>query len=222
MPALLPSQIINLAVWVLTLPIGKFENPTEIEGPSLLSYKNSKYFFTINNTAVVFRAPVNGVSTENSNYPRTELREMLDSDNQASWDMNHGTHTMYLRGSVTVLPKTVPKTVFAQIHGNDDDIIELRCWNRSNKLLIDAFHNGMVYGILDNNYNLGKIFTVKMVATNNMVSIFYNDMSLPVLNIPSINDACYFKAGVYPQYYSKNSTDYAETMIYSLNVSHIY
>jgi hypothetical protein len=153
----LPSQIINLTLWVLTLPTGKIENPTEIKGASLLKYKNSKYF-TINSSAIVFKAPVNGVSTENSHYPRTELRELYDANTQASWNMSQGIHIMRFKGSVTVLPTTVKKTVVAQIHGGDDDIVQFRCWTNSKGTLFDVFHNGMIYGTLDSNYTLGKIY----------------------------------------------------------------
>jgi hypothetical protein len=221
MAVLLPSQIINLTLWVLTLPTGRYENPTEIEGASLLNYKNSKYF-TVNNSAVVFKAPVNGISTVNSNYPRTELRELYDANTQASWNMSQGIHIMYMNGSVTVLPTTVRKTVVAQIHGDDDDIVEFRCWTNSKGTMFDVFHNGMIYGILDKNYTLGKIYLLKVVATDSIISIFYNDMNNVALRIPSINDACYFKTGVYPQYYNKSSTEYSEARLYGLNVTHVY
>ena len=216
----LPSQIINLTLWVLTLPTGKFENPTEIEGVSLLNYKNSKYF-TVSNNTVVFKAPVNGVSTQNSNFPRTELRELYDPNTQASWNMSQGIHIMYMKGSVTVLPTSVPKTVVAQIHGEDDDIIEFRVWIKAKCTVFDVFHNGMVYGILDNNYTLGKVYSLKVVGANSTISIFYNDMDNVALRVPSVNDACYFKAGVYPQYYNKSSTEYSEARLYSLNVTHM-
>jgi hypothetical protein len=221
MAVLLPSQIINLTLWVLTLPIGKIENPTEVEGVSLLKYRNSKYF-TVKSSAVVFIAPVKGVSTENSNYPRTELRELYDANTQASWNMSQGIHIMHLKGSVTVLPTTVKKTVVAQIHGGDDDIVQFRCWTNSRGTVFDAFHNGMIYGTLDNNYTLGKTYSLKVVATNSSISIFYNDMNNVALRIPSINDACYFKVGVYPQYYNKTSTEYSEARLHSLNVTHVY
>jgi hypothetical protein len=64
-----PSSVLDLANWKITLPCGKAESPDEITQPSLNKFVHSE-FFHLNSTsdAVVFKAPVDGVTTSGSSY----------------------------------------------------------------------------------------------------------------------------------------------------------
>lgn len=87
---ILPSQILDLSVWKLTLPIGSTENPIDIHQPELNLFHHITYFYE-KSKAVVFIANCGGVTTANSKYPRSELREMNLDGSLASWSAISGT-----------------------------------------------------------------------------------------------------------------------------------
>lgn len=62
--------------------------------------------------AMVFRTPVEGVTTSGSEHPRFELREMTSSGANASWSAVDGkTHTFEISGVVTHLTSVSERTV---------------------------------------------------------------------------------------------------------------
>ncbi len=115
-----PAEVLNLTNWKETLPTGSAGSPTEIKQPQLASYSSDPYF-VVNATGdgVRFRAPVNGVTTSGSSYPRSELREMNGGDD-ASWSTTSGTHTMTIDEAITATPSEKPYVVAGQIHDSSD------------------------------------------------------------------------------------------------------
>ena len=101
--ARVPGDLIDLADWYLTLPTGKQGDPDTVENPELAKFTNE--FFTLDDTgeAVVFSARGDGVTTKNSHYPRSELREMNGSE-KASWTNTSGTHTLDVCEAITKVP----------------------------------------------------------------------------------------------------------------------
>jgi hypothetical protein len=192
-----PAQVLDLTNWKVTLPTGKTEKPTEFLQPALETCNVDPYFHA-NATAdaVVFRAPVNGVTTSSSGYPRSELREMKNggADN-ANWSTTSGTHTMFIDGAITAVPKTKKHIVFGQIHDSNDDVIVVRL--EYPKLFVDI--NGKTGPTLDANYTLGKRFNVKFVAENGQIKIYYNGGQAPAYTMSKSASGCYFKAGAYTQ-----------------------
>lgn len=74
-----PDQVLHLGSWKLTLPIKNSEGkPLEITQPTLKECSYPCLFFVNPNEGggVIFRTHLGGVTTPNSHYPRTELREM--------------------------------------------------------------------------------------------------------------------------------------------------
>jgi hypothetical protein len=217
--AQVPADVLNLANWKLTLPVGTQQagKPDEIYQPQLARFSLSPYFMLDPaKTAVVFAAPVGGVTTSNSGYPRSELREMKGSS-EASWSNVTGVHTMTVTEAITHLPVVKPHVVAAQIHDAQDDVLMVRL-ERSN-LFVE--HNGTNLGTLDANYQLGTVYTVKLVAAEDHIKIFYNG----VLKVDTARSGSgwYFKAGCYTQ---SNPTKgdapdaYGEVVIQSLTVTH--
>lgn len=222
----LPSDILDLSNWYITLPIGEPKDPVDIYNPQLLSYQHPDYFH-VNDSGdgVVFNCFSGGATTKNTFNPRSELREMFGS-NQAWWSMTDGVHTMTFTGCTTALPATRPSTVIAQVHRGVDDVIEVRCWRprRSPSLVIDVFHDNINYGVLNPNYVLGTKYDIKVVASDGVIKVFYDDMSTPKLAIPATYDKCFFKAGCYiqcnPEKHGAHPDEFAESCIYTLNVTH--
>ena len=216
-----PSEIIDLKNWYLTLPIGKPGSPTCIYNPDLKNYENDKHFYTNrddNGDAIVFTAHCGGVTTKNTKYPRSELREMFET-NKASWSTTKGVHTMTTVACVKKLPTAKPHVVVGQIHNGADDVIEVRLTGKKLEVIHDEKH----YGALDEDYKLAEKFTLKIRTIGGVIEVYYNDMDTPKLKIPGKTDKCYFKMGCYTQ---SNTTKgdkpdaYAEVWVYALDVKH--
>lgn len=220
-----PAEVLNLTNWKQTLPIGSSRKPKEILPASLGTYIHNIFFRTNPEcTGVVFRAPVNGVTTSNSGYPRSELREMASNGKSlASWSTTSGTHTMTIDEAITAVPKVKKHVVAGQIHSASDDVIVIRL--EYPKLFVDI--NGKTGPTLDANYKLGKRFTIKFEASGGKIKTYYNGNSKPVHTLNKKGSGNYFKAGAYTQSNcskeKKKSCDdnnYGEVVIYKLLVQH--
>ncbi|HEY0699183.1 MAG TPA: polysaccharide lyase family 7 protein [Micromonospora sp.] len=217
-----PADVLNLTNWKVTLPIGASESPTEIKQPTLDSYQISPYFVTASScTAVQFRAPVDGVTTSGSSYPRSELREMTNNGlSNASWSSTSGTHTLVVEEAFTALPATKPHVVGAQIHDSSDDVTVFRL--EGTNLYVtngDTTHHKLV----TSSYQLGTRFQAKFVVSGGQIKAYYNGVLQTTIS-RSFSGG-YFKAGAYTQANCSNSspcssTNYGQTLIYSLSVTH--
>jgi hypothetical protein len=218
---LLPSTILDLKNWKLTLPIDTDDSGVahEIEQPQLQTFRDRNYFYA-NDTrdGVVFRAYADGITTKNSKYPRSELREMTDNGSEnANWTPSRGVHTMTVRQAITHRPDEKDELVAAQIHDTSDDVVMVRL--EGNRLFVES--GGKNIGDLDANYVLGTVYTVTITVKDNMVYISYNDV-LKVTHAVS-GTGYYFKAGCYTQTNLSRgdpATSYGEVVIYKLEVTH--
>jgi hypothetical protein len=239
----LPSQVLYLKNWKLTLPIPQDTDPTkpkEVLQPELDTYSIDPWFVVAHDAdgyAVQFRANHGSVSTSGSKNPRSELREMVDnysgsdSSNLMSWGTNDGkTHTMFIKQKVTHLTIVKPQTVVGQIHDASDDVTVFRVEGNNPggvsttaKVYITDGDNTHAY-LLDSNYVLGTVFTVKVTASNGVISYEYNGQPVPYTQHKDVS-GCYFKIGNYTQ--SNDSTApgespdaYAENWVYAYSVTH--
>lgn len=216
----LPSQILNLSNWKLTLPVNTSHagSPDEILQPELAGFHDTEYFRTNNTGGVAFKAHCGGYTTSGSGYPRSELREMINNGQSlASWTTTSGTHTMVITQAITHLPDVKQHVVAGQIHDADDDVIVFRL--EGTKLFIDE--NGNNGPVLTTNYQLGDVFTVKFVARNRGVECYYNGNYVYTYAVSA--SGCYFKAGCYTQSNTSKGdspTAYGEVVIYGLSVTY--
>lgn len=223
---LLPGKVLNLTNWKLTLPICTKANgnPDEVKQPVLDTYTSPDYFFTSkNNQAVTFKANVGGATTKGSNFPRSELREMVnEGKDPASWSSASGTHTLFIDQRITHLPDVRKQMVVGQIHDADKYIMFFRI--EDHKLLLSV--NGGTRETLDDNYVLGTRFNVKLVVNNNVTKCYYNG-DLKYTYNGSFSGA-YFKAGAYVQSSCKGKKEtpaelcsaYGEVEMYNVWVKH--
>ncbi|WP_053171341.1 polysaccharide lyase family 7 protein [Streptomyces sp. SBT349] len=218
----LPSEVLDLSDWKVTLPIGEDGDPTEIFQPDLDGYSHDPYF-QVNDAgdAVRFRAPVNGVTTGGSSYPRSELREMEEGgEDETEWSSTSGTHTMTVREAFTHLPEVKPEVVGAQIHGGDDDVTALRL--RGSELWITK-EDTVEHHLITDDYELGDVFELRYVVSGGEIEIYYNgDLETTIEHSDSTN---YFKAGAYTQANCERSSpcsedNYGEVEIQDLTISH--
>jgi len=222
----LPAEVLDLTNWKITLPIGSSEKPTEVKQPVLKNYELDPWFVvTSDGKAVRFRASVNSVTTNGSNYPRSELREMTDGGKtKAGWASTSGTHTMFLDQAITAVPKTKKHVVAGQIHDAEDDIIVIRL--EYPNLYVNVDGDNVV--TLDKNYTLGKRFTAKFVVHEGKTDVYYNNSTKPVYTLPKNYSNGYFKAGAYTQSNCNREAsralcsddNYGEVVLYQLEVTH--
>lgn len=226
----LPSEgPFNITDWKLTLPITSTNGssqPLEIKQPELSAYQLNPWFGqTADKKGIVFRAPVNAPTTANSNYPRSELREMKDNGkNEIFWSSSKGTHTLFIEEAITATPKNKPDVVAGQIHGDDDDLLVIRL--EGSKLYLSR--GGEHLAVLDENYVLGQRFTFKFEAANGKMFTYYNNGAEPVYTLEKKVKQAYFKIGVYTQSNceTEESSDlcsddnYGEVVIYQAQVTH--
>ena len=85
-PNLAPGSNFDLSLWELQEPVGSAGAPTTITPAALAGGFHDSYFFTDpNDGAMTFWDPENGVTTADSSYPRSELREMNTDGSPANW-----------------------------------------------------------------------------------------------------------------------------------------
>lgn len=219
------ATVLNLTNWKLTLPIGLSENPIEIKQPELGTYEIDPWFIVAPDSGVRFRAPVNGVTTSGSNYPRSELREMTnDGEEKASWSSSSGTHTMFLDQSVTAVPMKKKHVVAGQIHDAKDDIIVIRLEYPDLYVHVDGKN---VYK-LDSSYVFGKRFTIQFVVNGDQTKVYYNNSTDAVYTLNKDYSDAYFKAGAYIQSNcskegsssSCSENNYGEVVVYQAIITH--
>ncbi len=219
-PTVYPASILNLSNWQLTLPINTDHsgNPDTIKQPELANYSIQPYFY-LNETkdGVVFRAYADGATTANSSYPRSELRQMASSGAaEASWNNNSETHNMTIKQAITNLPTVKPHIVAGQIHDVNDDVIQIRL--EGNHLFVQS--GGKNVGDLDNNYQLGSVFEVKIVAGSDRIDVSYNGTQK--VSYAKSGSGYYFKAGSYVQSNTSKGdapSAYGEVIIYALEAN---
>ena len=218
----LPSQLLDLSSWKLTLPTpGKNENsPREIKQPALQKFSDPLHFHVDPKArAVVFRAPCGGTTTKGSSYPRSELREMSrKGDARASWGTNDGfVHTMTLRVAITHTPKIKKHVVCAQIHDSGDDLMMIRL--EGTHLFIERKPHEDVTLVRD--YVLGTPFDVKIEASGSRVKVWHDGKKK--MDWEVAREGCYFKAGCYTQSNPDKgdaADSYGEVAIHRLDILH--
>ena len=200
----------------MTLPTGKAGDPDTVEQPALGKLTNEFFKVDDSGDGVAFSARGDGVTTKNSHFPRSELREMNGSA-KAAWSNTSGTHTLDVCEAITQVPSAKPEVVGAQIHDDKDDVLQIRL--EGQKLMVQ-YNDGKSEQPLDENYQLGTPYNVRIIAADSKVEVLYNGQKKAEL--PLSGSGWYWKVGAYVQ--SNTSTGDAAgsgaVTVYALNVDH--
>ncbi|AGZ44762.1 polysaccharide lyase family 7 protein [Actinoplanes friuliensis] len=227
-PAVAPGGNFNLGIWQLQLPVGSPGSPTTIPSSQLKGangYVNPTYFFTDKTDgSMTFWAPEKGVTTPNSKYARSELREMNANGSAADWKLA-GSHKL---NATLRIPNVTKNVCVGQIH--------LGSGGPSTKPLVELYYrpNGDIYlgteNSPDGGQTLHKVGNVPLgtkwsytiaVSGGNKINLTVNG-STTSYSIPSSFNpyGMYFKAGSYNQSSSDSTTNGAKVKFYVLNVTH--
>ena len=216
-----PSQLLDLRNWYLTLPTGSAGHPDTVRQPDLDGYSSRFFQVDPQGDGVVLTANAGGVTTKNSTYPRSELREMNGAE-MASWSNRTGTHTLSVRQAVTELPTAKPELVTAQIHDAESDVMEVRL---EDKRLIAQYggdaEGGKKEFVLAPNYALGTPYDLRLVATDGRIDVFYNGK--PAGSIAESGSGWYFKTGSYLQSNTEKGDApdaVGKVVLYQVDVTH--
>jgi hypothetical protein len=212
-----PGDLIDLANWFLTLPIGPEGDPDSIDQPELLDYRSDWFDLTPDGTGVVFRAPAGGVTTKNSKYSRSELREMRGEE-KASWSNTKGVHTLESRQAITKVPPVRPEVSATQIHDGGDDVMQIRL---EGSTLVAQYADGAEQVVIDPDYRLGTPYDLRIVAADGRITVFYDGEQRA--QIERSGSSWYWKVGAYTQSNPERGDApdaVGEVVVYSLRIEH--
>lgn len=168
---------------------------TDLTGSISSDY--SDYFF-VSGDEVVFKAHVGGATTENSNYPRSEFRQLVGGGDNY-WNMNDYQY-LEVRVRATNLPEEKPEVSMVQIHGPHDEPLRIEYRTDSQGLHVVQNEDNTDTYVLD--YELGQQLFVTVTVDD-------GDISVTILNEDTGDDwdskyeaedsTGYFKVGCYTQ-----------------------
>lgn len=217
-----PSRVIDLSCWKLTVPYDteRKGNPDEIAQPELNMFEDANCFRTTKSKdGVVFQARCDGLTTKNSEYPRSELREMTrDGKDEASWGTADGAiHSLLVVQAITRTPSVKPHVVCTQIHDAKDDVMVVRLEGK--RLFIETCESAKID--LDRNYKLATKFTLRIEAGGGHIKVWYNDALK--MDWQTSRTGCYFRAGCYTQSNTRKGDrpdSYGQVVIHKLQAAH--
>ncbi|MFE9249697.1 polysaccharide lyase family 7 protein [Streptomyces sp. NPDC007088] len=226
-PSKAPGGNFDLSVWQLQEPVGSPGSPQTISSSRLQGangYQDDFFYTDTRDGAMTFWAPEKGVTTPNSNYARSELREMNRNGSAADWSLQ-GSHRL----AATLRVVSVTKNVcVGQIHlgsggSSTKPLVEL--YYRSNGDIVVGTENSPAGGQTTHTVGqvpVGKTWTYAIaVSGGNTLDITVNGSTTHYAIPSSFNPyRQYFKAGSYNQSSSDSTTKGARVAFYGLTVSH--
>jgi hypothetical protein len=226
-PTVAPGGNFDLGVWQLQEPVGSPGSPTTISSSRLKGangFQDSYFYTDTRDGAMTFWAPEKGVTTPNSNYARSELREMNRDGSAANWSLS-GSHKL----SATLRVVSVTSNVcVGQVHlgtGGSSTKPLLELYYHSNGDIVLGTENSPDGGQTPHtvgHVSIGKTWTYTIgISGGTTIDLTVNG-STTHYSIPSSFKAYkqYFKAGSYNQSSSDSTTKGARVGFYGLTVSH--
>jgi hypothetical protein len=231
-PNAAPGSNLDLSVWELQLPIGSVGDPTTIAPGALEGGFHDAYFFTdMTDGAMTFFDPEDGVTTPDSSYPRSELREMNIGGTAANWAIA-GTNTLSATLAVTQVPDHVcvgqihiGTAIEAGLAASTKPLLELYYYaNGTVELAIEASPAGSQTSYSITTVPLGTRFSYTIQLTAAGAITLTVDGTPHTYTMPSSFEGygMYFKAGDYDQTADADAgaTVGATVKFYALRVSH--
>ncbi|NKF21066.1 polysaccharide lyase family 7 protein [Solimonas marina] len=228
------SSTIALSHWKLTLPVDgqgrKRGDAAEIPPQALSGGYQSIWFHPTRDGSLLFWAPVDGATTSGSDYPRSELRELLDpNDDDVNWHVG-GYARMTANCEVLGVPSSTGKIVIGQIHAFDGPpLVKLRyLYKRDERrgrldALVHLTPDGDSTSYpLATDLPLKQAFDYRIEVSGGALIMQAGDGAAVRLPIDaSWNDyGFYFKAGVYVQANGRSALDGGRVEFHALQLAH--
>jgi hypothetical protein len=157
------------------------------------------------------------VTTKNSKYSRSELREMRGEE-KASWSNTKGVHTLESRQAITKVPPVRPEVSATQIHDGGDDVMQIRL---EGSTLVAQYADGAEQVVIDPDYRLGTPYDLRIVAADGRITVFYDGEQRA--QIERSGSSWYWKVGAYTQSNPERGDApdaVGEVVVYSLRIEH--
>jgi hypothetical protein len=208
-----PGGNFDFSTWELQLPIGTPGSPTTIsssalEGCSGYQDPGHSYFFTEGGDgAMVMKVPGSPsssgcVTTPNTKYCRTELRE----ENPSSWDPTAAVNRLTATLSVPKADDSTHGTIVGQIHmdASISTYPVAKLYYKNNGDLTIGVHKsrsgGTEYYTSLGNIAAGKTFSYDIRYQSSALTVSINGGSAKSVSLGNLNSPLsYFKAGNYNQ-----------------------
>jgi hypothetical protein len=231
-PALAPGGNFDLGRWELQEPVGAPGAPTIIKPRALVGPGgyHDRYFFTDpRDGAMTFWDPESGVTTPNSRYPRSELREMNADGSPANWPVA-GTNRLEATLAVTGVPDHV---CVGQIHvgtplrsglvPSTKPLVELYVYATGRIALgVEDDPSGGQTSHDVGQVPLGTRFSYAIQLTGDGTITLTLDGATTTFTMPAAfaGYGQYFKAGAYDQTVGGDARVGATVKFYALSISH--
>jgi hypothetical protein len=221
-----PKAPIDYSIWRLELPIGNV-SPTTVSPKMLLAGFSNAYFYTAPDGGQVFMDPEQGVAFSGSVHPRSEMRESLPDDTQASW-ASSGTNTMTVTGKVTLLSGgTKGSATIAQVFVADSNTLCELQYNGSGLKLFyeESKGNGESPVDLKTPIAMNTKYTFMVGYSKGLLTVSVNGKQVYSRTPSSAvsGKKFFFKFGNYDQTASPgtpSTTPYTQVEVYSVDVAH--
>ena len=208
-----PSDILDLTNWKLTLPVDEAREVLDLRG-----FEAKPWFQVHSSGGVQFRARVDGATTRNSSFPRSELRQM-DGRELAAWSLKEE-HRLEAELACTASPVAKPQVSLIQIHGGDDDVLQVLYDGTREGGAITYREFGTTKEVLLQPYQLGQRFLLRVEVRSGKVAVAVEGGQRAEFSVD--DESCYWKAGAYVQSNPSKGDKpdaFGEVVIYSLRVS---
>jgi hypothetical protein len=224
-PGVPPSGNFDLSLWQLQLPIGASKSPDIIPPSQLTAGFTDAYFYTATDGAMSFFAPVTGVTTAHSSFPRAELREVNADGSAHNWTVSAGTSTIAATVAVDQAPPN-GTLILGQIHGSATGAPPLSMIvYRSGT--IDVLIQKSATSSSGTNHALGSVslnqkfsYGMQTGPGLTLVATFNGHSTTFPIDKSFTNVGLYFKAGAYDQENTGTSSQGGRSAFYALKVTH--
>jgi hypothetical protein len=238
-----PKDILDLSHWSLTVPVdangGTSGIADTVSTSELQSGYISQWFYGTEDSGVAFWAPVNGARTPNSQYARSELRELIDPANDGTnWFVgDDATMTASVAVNRVPLSNGNAKTIvgkIVQFSDNNPDTnflahliyhVHANTCTAELYALVDQSPSGTSqaehYTLIDDGLQLNHPFPYTMEVHQGTLTITSGTHTATVpINAAWNNVPVYFRAGAGLNTSGTDPNDGAAVTIYSLSVTH--
>ena len=187
-PSLPPGGNFDLNHWYLQLPTlngvltgTAAGNVDSASTPQLVAGFTNAYFYTATDGAMTFWTPDNGATTSGSAHPRSELRELLNTnDTTVNWTL-YGQHTLIAQCKVLQVPADTGKVCIGQIHEPGTRLDGSTSANNEQMIMFDL-PNQKIYANINLDGDLASSFGKTFISGASVATNTVINYSMSVLN----------------------------------------